>query len=114
MIEKVIDEILAAELNAQNIVKEAGEKAADIRAAAAKDAEKLKNIRSEEFLKEAALKRAEAEKTRPCRGGQDSRKGAGRGRLNKGRRRRENSSRSLILLSKKCSAVFDNGCRRNV
>ena len=63
MIEKVIDEILAAELNAQNIVKEAGEKAADIRAAAAKDAEKLKNIRSEEFLKEAALKRAAAEKT---------------------------------------------------
>ena len=38
MIEKVIDEILAAELNAQNIVKEAGEKAADIRAAAAMDA----------------------------------------------------------------------------
>lgn len=63
MIEKVIDEILAAELSAQNIVKEAGEKAADIRAAAAKDAEKLKYIRSEEFLKEAALKRAEAEKT---------------------------------------------------
>ncbi len=62
MIEKVIDEILAAELNAQNIVKEAGEKAAEIRAAAAKDAEVLKNNRSEEFLKAAALKRAEAEK----------------------------------------------------
>ena len=69
MIEQVIDEILAAENEARETVKQAGERAAQINLDAARIPDKIKKDYGDKFRTEAETARAAAEKKRRRRGG---------------------------------------------
>ena len=62
MIEQVIDEILAAENEARETVKQAGERAAEINLDAARIPDKIKKDYGDKFRTEAEIARAAAEK----------------------------------------------------